>query len=121
LTRSVLADSFASSLNESELAKFRWAKVPKVSIGPSFEYCGMVNVKNSNGIYDGMQPFLGTITTTNGIITGGAIASIDTGNPRGKPRSHSKTLPSEGVESVRGEIGPYQKMLTMFIDSGGRL
>jgi hypothetical protein len=79
--RSILADSFASNLSEPESAKFRWAKVPKVSIGPSFEYCGMVNVKNSNGSYDGMQPFLGTITTSNGNITGGAIAAINTGTP----------------------------------------
>ena len=41
-------------------------KVPKVLIGPSFEYCGMVNVKNNRGSYDGMQPFLATITTWNG-------------------------------------------------------
>jgi hypothetical protein len=78
--RSVLADSLASSLNEPESAKFRWAKVPKVPVGPSFEYCGMVNVKNNRGSYDGMQPFLATITTWNGNITGGAIAAIDTGN-----------------------------------------
>jgi hypothetical protein len=78
--RSVLADSLASSLNEPESAKFRWAKVPKAPVGPSFEYCGMVNVKNNRGSYDGMQPFLATITTWNGNITGGAIAAIDTGN-----------------------------------------
>ena len=78
--RSVLADSFASSLNQPESAKFRWAKVPKAQVGPSFEYCGMVNVKNSKGSYDGMQPFLGTITTANGNIIGGAIAAINTGN-----------------------------------------
>jgi hypothetical protein len=78
--RSVLGDSLASSLNEPESAKFRWAKVPKAPVGPSFEYCGMVNVKNNRGSYDGMQPFLATITTWNGNITGGAIAAIDTGN-----------------------------------------
>jgi hypothetical protein len=78
--RSILADSLASSLNEPESAKFRWAKVPKVPVGPSFEYCGMVNVKNNRGSYDGMQPFLATITTWNGNITGGAIAAINTGN-----------------------------------------
>jgi len=79
--RSILADAFASSLNEPESAKFRWA-VPKLSVsaGPSFEYCGMVNVKNSNGLYDGMQPFLATITTANGSITGGAIAAPNSGN-----------------------------------------
>jgi hypothetical protein len=78
--RSVLADSFASSLNQPESARFRWAKVPKAPVGPSFEYCGMVNVKNRKGSYDGMQPFLGTITTANGNIIRGAIAAIDTGN-----------------------------------------
>ena len=61
-------------------AKFGWAKVPKAPVGPSFEYCGMVNVKNNRGSYDGMQPFLATITTWDGKITGGAIAAIDTGN-----------------------------------------
>jgi Resolvase, N terminal domain len=78
--RSILADGFASSLNEPESAKFRWAKVPKLSVGPSFEYCGMVNVKNSKGVYDGMQAFLATIATANGNITGGAIAAINSGN-----------------------------------------
>jgi hypothetical protein len=77
--RSILADSLASSLNEPESAKFLWAKVPKAPVAPSFEYCGMVNVKNNRGSYDGMQPFLATITTWNGNITGGAIAAIDTG------------------------------------------
>ncbi len=78
--RSSLADSLASSLNQPESAKFQWAKVPKAPVGPSFEYCGMVNVKNNRGSYDGMQPFLATITTWNGNITGGAIAAINTGN-----------------------------------------
>src|SRR5260370_291695 len=78
--RSILADSLASSLNEPESAKFRWAKVPKAPVGPSFEYCGMVNVKNNGGSYDGMQPFLATITTCNGNITGGALTASETGH-----------------------------------------
>src|SRR5258707_8740909 len=78
--RSSLADSLASSLNQPESAKFQWAKVPKAPVGPSFEYCGMVNVKNNRGSYDGMQPFLATITTWNGNITGGAIAAINSRN-----------------------------------------
>src|SRR5258708_23511364 len=82
--RSSLADSLASSLNQPESAKFRWAKVPKAPVGPSFEYCGMVNVKNNRGSYDGMQPFLATITTRNGNITGGARAAIENGKPEGK-------------------------------------
>jgi hypothetical protein len=78
--RAILADGFASTLNEPEAARFRWAKVPKISVGPSFEYCGMVDVKGINGSYDGMQPFLGTIATANGNITGGAMAAINAGN-----------------------------------------
>ena len=78
--RAILAESFGTSLNEPESAKFRWAKVPKVLPGPSLEYCGMVNVRNSGGSYDGMQPFLASITTVNGSITGGAIAALNSGN-----------------------------------------
>jgi hypothetical protein len=40
----------------------------------------MVDVKNTKWSYDGMQPFLGTITTANGNVTGGAIAAINSGN-----------------------------------------
>ena len=65
--RSILADSLASSLNEPQSAKFRWAIVPKAPVGPSFEYCGMVNDKNNRGSYDGMQPFLKTAKLFQGL------------------------------------------------------
>ena len=78
--RTTLAESFAYMLNEPESAKFRWAKVPKVLPSTSLEYCGMVNVKNSNGSYDGMQPFLASIATSNGNITGGAMVAINSEN-----------------------------------------
>ena len=78
--RAILAESFGNSLNEPESVKFRWARVPKVLPGPSLEYCGMVNIKNSSGSYDGMQPFLATIAIANGSITGGAIAALNSGN-----------------------------------------
>jgi hypothetical protein len=80
LRQAALAAAKERTLVMPQSAKFRWAKVPKAPVVPSFEYCGMVNVKNNRGSYDGMQPFLATITTWNGNITGGAIAAIDTGN-----------------------------------------
>jgi hypothetical protein len=42
----------------------------------SFEF----NVKNGNGGYDSWQPFLATITTAAGSITGGAIAALNAGD-----------------------------------------
>jgi hypothetical protein len=57
--KATLADGFASGLDNPEDAKFRWTKIRKPSIDTlsSFEYCGMVNVKNNNGRYDGWQPY----------------------------------------------------------------
>jgi len=101
--RSILADSLASSLNEPESAKFRWAKVPKVSFATSVEYCGMVNVKNRNGSYGGMQPFLATITTWNGKITGGAIAAIDTGNREENREVIPKLCRQKGLNPYEAE------------------
>jgi hypothetical protein len=81
--KATLADGFVSGLDNPDATKFRWAKIPKLlndaAVG-SFEYCGMVNVKNSNGGFDGWQPFLATITTAGGVITGGAIAALNAGN-----------------------------------------
>jgi hypothetical protein len=78
--KSILADGFAAGLNDPESAKFRWAKVPKRLSGSSFEYCGLINVKVSKGIYSGMKPFLATIRTENGNIIGGAIAALNNAN-----------------------------------------
>src|ERR1700694_2489409 len=78
--KSILADGFAAGLNDPESAKFRWAKVPKRLSGSSFEYCGLINVKVSKGIYSGMKPFLATIRTENGNIIGGAIDALNNAN-----------------------------------------
>lgn len=80
--KSVLADSFAFGLNEPDTVKFKWTKVPKTlnMSGMPYEYCAMLNIKNANGVYNGMQPFLATITTANGAITGGAIAALNSDN-----------------------------------------
>ena len=40
----------------------------------------MINVKNGTGGYTGMKPFLATIRTENGNITGGAIAALNSDN-----------------------------------------
>jgi hypothetical protein len=80
--KNMLADGFSSGFDNPEAARFRWAKILKISTGAvgSFEYCGMINVKNAHGGYDGWQPFLATITTARGAITGGTIAAINAGN-----------------------------------------
>jgi hypothetical protein len=66
--------------------------------GSSFEDCGMVNVKNSKGLYDGMQPFLAAITTANGSITGGAIAAINTGNRKENREVIPKLCRQKGLD-----------------------
>jgi hypothetical protein len=77
--KSILADGFTAGLDDPDSAKFRWAKVPKRLSGHAFEYCGLVNVKNGTG-YTGMKPFLATIITENGNVTGGAIAALNSDN-----------------------------------------
>jgi hypothetical protein len=74
--KSILADGFTAGLDNPDSVKFRWARVPKQLSGHAFEYCGLINVKNSTG-YTGMRPFLATIITENGNITGGAIAAVN--------------------------------------------
>lgn len=79
----ILADGFASGLNDPESVRFRWAKVPKNLGGAgttSFDYCGLVEVKGSNGRSNGMQPFLAAVTVASGAINGGAIAALNTDN-----------------------------------------
>jgi hypothetical protein len=75
--KSILADGFAAGLDDPDSAKFRWGKVPMRSGGHAFDYCGLINVK-TGGSYIGMRPFLATITTERGNITGGAIAALNT-------------------------------------------
>jgi hypothetical protein len=77
--KSILADGFSAGLDNPDSVKFRWARVPKHLSGHAFEYCGLINVKNSTG-YLGMKPFLATIITENGSITGGAIAALNSAN-----------------------------------------
>jgi hypothetical protein len=78
--KSILADGFAAGLDDPDSVKFRWAQVPKSLSGHAFEYCGLINVKNGTSGYSGMKPFLATITTENGNITGGAIAALNSDN-----------------------------------------
>jgi len=75
--KSILADGFTAGLDDPDSVKFRWAKVPKHLVGVALEYCGL---KNGTGGFTGMKPFLATIRTENGIITGGAIAALNNDN-----------------------------------------
>jgi hypothetical protein len=80
--KAILADSFASGLNDPESAKFKWTEIPKdlSATARSFDYCALVNVKNSSDKFSGEQPFLGTIIVSGGVITGGSIVAINTEN-----------------------------------------
>ena len=78
--KSILADGFTAGLDDPASIKFRWTKVPKHLSGSAIEYCGLINVKSDVGGYTGMKPFLATIRTANGSITGGAIAALNGGN-----------------------------------------
>jgi hypothetical protein len=75
--KSILADGFAAGLDDPDSVRFRWAKVPKRLDGGAIEYCGLINVKNGTG---GYKPFLATIRTESGNITGGAIAALNSDN-----------------------------------------
>lgn len=100
--KATLVDGFASGLDNPLDAKFRWAKISKPSSDAvsSFQYCGIVNVKNSNGRYDGWQPFLATITTTGGTITGGAIAALNAGNKLRNRDVLPKLCSQKGLDPV---------------------
>jgi hypothetical protein len=78
--KSVLADGFTAGLDDSDSVKFRWTRVPNRLPERAFEYCALINVKNGTGGYTGMKPFLATIRTENGNITGGAIAALNSDN-----------------------------------------
>jgi hypothetical protein len=75
--KSILADGFAAGLDDPDSVRFRWAKVPKRLDGSAIEYCGLINVKSGTG---GYKPFLATIRTESGNITGGAIAALNSDN-----------------------------------------
>ena len=75
--RATLADAFSASLSDREGVKFRWTRIPIVTGEGrrSLDYCAQLNVRNSKGTYQGLQPFLATIIIENGVVTGGAIAA----------------------------------------------
>jgi hypothetical protein len=73
--RATLAGGFAAGLENPDTVKFRWAKVPKALSAHSFDYCGLIVVKRT-GSAAVIKPFLATITTEGGSITGGAIAAL---------------------------------------------
>jgi hypothetical protein len=80
--KAILAENFASGVEDPDNAKFRWAKVSKISTDAvgSFDYCGMINIKNGSGSYNGWQPFLAIIRTADSVIIGGAIVALNAGN-----------------------------------------
>ena len=114
--KAVLADGFSSGFDNPEAARFRWAKIPKISTDAagSFEYCGMINVKNAHGGYDGWQPFLATITTARGAITGGTIAAINAGIRGFHQRVHHVSVASIDVEGDAAEIALGQPVGQLF-------
>jgi hypothetical protein len=73
--KAALADGFAAGFQNPDSVKFRWAKVPKALNAHSFDYCGLLVVKKASGPPN-IKPFLATITTEGGSITGGAIAAV---------------------------------------------
>ena len=73
--KAMLADGFAAGLENPDSVKFRWVKVPKALTAHSFDYCGLIVVKRT-GSPPAIRPFLATITTEGGSITGGAIAAL---------------------------------------------
>jgi hypothetical protein len=73
--KATLAGSFAAGLENPDSVKFRWAKVPKALTVHSFDYCGLIVVKKT-GSAPSIKPFLATITTEGGSISGGAIAAL---------------------------------------------
>src|SRR5258708_38732294 len=66
--KSILADGFAAGLEDPDSVRFRWTKVPKSLPPNSFEYCGLINLKNGTS-YTGMKPFLATIRPKDGNIS----------------------------------------------------
>jgi hypothetical protein len=47
----------------------------------NFDYCAMVNSKNSYGGYVGMQPFLGIVGVSKGKIVSAAIGAVGDSTP----------------------------------------
>lgn len=80
--KAILTKSFAAGLKDPDSAKFQWAKVRKaMPLDGSFDYCAMVNSKNSYGGYVGMQPFIGTVAVTKGKITAGVMGAVGESTP----------------------------------------
>lgn len=79
--KALLAKSFAYGLKDPNSAQFQWTKVPKSLPKDSFEYCALVNAKNSYGGYTGATPFIGMVLIRDGKIAGGTIAAIGETRP----------------------------------------
>jgi hypothetical protein len=108
--KTILADGFTSGLNDPDSVKFKWTKVPKLlnGAGAPFEYCAQLDMKNAKGTYNGMQPFLATIRTSNGAIPGGAIAALSTDN-----RPEFRLCQQKGLDNSPergGGLSPHEKV-----------
>gem|GEM_PF-1016316 len=75
--RATLADAFSAGLSNPEGVRFKWTKIPVITVEGrrSVDYCAQLNAQNDKGTYQGMQPFLATVIIENGVVTGGAIAT----------------------------------------------
>lgn len=74
--KAVLAKGFAAGLKDPTSAIFQWTKVPKRLPENSFDYCALVNAKNSYGGYTGATPFMGMVLVRNGKIVSGVTAVV---------------------------------------------
>ena len=77
--KAILADAFAASLREPDDVKFRWTKIRVINGADRrlIDYCAQLNLKDANGKYKGLQPFLATIVIENEVIISGAIVALD--------------------------------------------
>lgn len=73
--KQALGASLAKGLKDPESARFTWLKVPR-NAGDSFDYCAMVNAKNSYGGYTGSKPFMAVVLVKNGKIVGGVLGLV---------------------------------------------
>jgi hypothetical protein len=75
--KKVIMDSLAETIREPVKAKYLWAPFPAgAPANGQAHYCAAVNAKSPHAAYNGLQPYLLQVHTSNGQIVSAVVGAI---------------------------------------------
>jgi hypothetical protein len=74
--KKAIMDAVAPSLRDPASAKYRWAKVPAMTLENSASYCATVDAKSPYPAYDGRQAYIVETKLSGGKVTSAIMSLI---------------------------------------------